>query len=239
MSALGDPLARPAASLARPRAWALLLAYPVLALLGAATRWHGFSLAAALVLVSVPLAPALHARRPGAWLLWLALVGGLLALAWCGLLKAVLETLPVLVNLFLAWLFGHTLRAGARPLIARLIAAVEDESRLSLPGVSRYARRLTVFWTALCASQALLIAVLLVLLRPAGAPHLPAPLAWWALVYVHAGAYVVMGLAFALEYPLRRWRLRHLPHLRLGAFLARLIACWPRLMGEQLRDVRR
>ncbi|MEO6032179.1 MAG: hypothetical protein ABIP61_09800 [Burkholderiaceae bacterium] len=54
-----------------------------------------------------------------------------------------LRFLPPLILLWLAFLFGRTLRAGAMPLIER----IARHSNPALPApLCRYARRLTVIW---------------------------------------------------------------------------------------------
>lgn len=64
----------------------------------------------------------------------------LASLAW-----AVLRYLPPLVLLWLAFIFGRTLRAGAMPLIER----IARHSNPALPAaLCRYTRRLTALWCA-------------------------------------------------------------------------------------------
>lgn len=64
----------------------------------------------------------------------------LASLVWDGL-----RYLPSLVLLWLAFLFGRTLRAGATPLIERI--ARHGNPALS-PALCRYTRRLTALWCA-------------------------------------------------------------------------------------------
>lgn len=214
----------------------LLLAYPLLAIAGALTHRQVLALAALLLLLSLLLWPALRARRPGAWLLWSGLLAGSVWLAGRGLAGLALDTVPLLLNLLLAWLFGRTLRAGRQPLIAQFIEAIEGAPRLAMPGIARYARQLTAFWAALLAGQALLLGAMLVCQVPGGllvrlgaVPPWPVPLAW-VQGYVHVGAYLLLAAVFALEYLFRRWHLRHLPHLGLHALLHRLALRWPQLI---------
>lgn len=214
----------------------LLLGYPLLALAGAWTHRQGWSLAALVLLLSVLLLPAMFARRAWAWLLWLGLAGGVLWLAMRGLAALVLDTVPILVSLLLAWWFGRSLRAGRQPRVAGFIEAIEGAPRLAQPGIARYARQLTWFWTVLLAAQAVLLGVLQVLAVPGGlfatlghAPPLALP-ASWALGYVHLGSYALLGAAFLLEYLFRRWHLRHLEHLRLHDLVMRLAVRWPQLV---------
>lgn len=214
----------------------LLLVYPVLATAGAITQRQLLSLTAFAVLLGLLLWPALRRGQPGAWLLWLGALGLMAALAAVGLAALALDGVPVALNLLVAWLFGRTLRRGRQPLIAQFIEAIEGAPRLAEPGLARYARRLTVFWTGLLVAQALLLGVLLVCQVPGGilaqwavASPWPVPQVW-AQSYVHVGAYLLLGVAFVLEYGFRRWHLRHLSHLGLHALLHRLALRWPQLI---------
>lgn len=221
---------------AQTRPLPLLLAYPLLAVAGALTHWQALTLAACALLASLLLWPALRAGRPGAWLAWLGLLGGLAWLAARGLAALALDAVPLLLNVLLAWLFGRTLRAGRQPLVAQFIEAIEGTPRLAMPGIARYARRLTAFWATLLGGQALVLGAMLFCQVPGGilarlglpSPW-PVPLAW-VQGYMHAGAYLLLGAVFVLEYLFRRWHLRHLPHLGLPALLHRLALRWPQLV---------
>jgi len=55
----------------------------------------------------------------------------------------------------------------------------------------------------------------------------------WAAICLHVGGYLVLAVAFALEYGYRRWRLRHLSHPGLHDMLLKLMLQWPRLMNSK------
>jgi uncharacterized membrane protein len=219
----------------------LLLAYPLLAVAGALLHRQLLSLAALALLLGLLLWPALRARHPAAWLLWSGLSGAMALLAARGLAALVLDAVPLLLNLMLAWVFGRTLRAGRRPLVAQFIEAIEGAQRLALPGIAPYARRLTLFWAVLLTAQGLVLGVLLSCQVPGGLlVRLGVPSPWplpqpWVQGYVHLGAYLLMAAVFALEYLFRRWHLRHLPHLGLHALLHRLALRWPQLIRGRNR----
>jgi uncharacterized membrane protein len=227
---------------AQGRPLPLLLAYPLLAIAGAVTHRQLLTLGALALLASLLLWPALRARRPGAWLLWLGLVGALAWLGTQGLAVLVLDTVPLLLNLLLAWLFGRTLRSGRQPLVAQFIEAIEGAPRLAQPGIARYARQLTAFWTLLLGGQALLLGTMLLCQVPGGLlARLDLPSPWpipaaWVQAYMHAGVYLLLGVVFVLEYLFRRWHLRHLPHLGLHAFVLRLALRWPQLIRGRNRE---
>jgi uncharacterized membrane protein len=220
----------------RRLAWPLLLAYPWLALAGALGHRPAFQMAALAVLLAATAVLMLDRHHPVRTLLWLALAGAMLAALALGHLALALEAMPILVNAALAWLFGHTLVRGSDPLVARIIRVLEGDAHLRLPGVARYARQVTWAWTLLLAAQALALTAAWLCGVPDGAltamgveSPWPLPQSWTAW-YTHLGAWLVPAVAMVLEYAVRRWRLRHVPHLRLHDFARRLIACWPQLL---------
>ncbi|MHA6205847.1 xanthomonadin biosynthesis protein [Dyella soli] len=217
----------------------LVCAYPVLAMAGALTHRQGFSLAACGLLLTVLMAPALVTRRPLAWVVWSLTLAGMGWLWVHGMVGLLLECVPIAINVLLATLFGRSLVSGSTPLIARFIEAVEGPERLQMPGLAPYARRLTWFWTLLMATQALVLAVLLLCAEPGGllgslglASPWPVP-AGLAQAYVHVGGYVLITAAFVLENLFRRWHLRHLSHPRVHELALGIAARWPQLVrGE-------
>lgn len=216
----------------------LLLACPVLALAGALSHHVSLALLALALFATLAMLPALERRRPGPWLAWLGLQAVLALVAWLGFAGLLLESIPVAVNAGLAWLFARTL-ARPRPLVACCIVAVEGEARLREPGIARYARRLTVYWAALLAANALLLGWLLACLPQVGVlarlgldPGLR--LDAWGAIWLEIGGYALPAILFVLEYAYRRWRWRHLQHPGLAQMLLRLAAQWPRLLHDQV-----
>ena len=224
----------PAPASRRHALW-LLLAYPVLAIAGMVTHRPVFALLALVVLASVPMLPRLLSRRPLPWLLWLLMLAGVWLLSRHGVADLLLEAVPILINVLLACWFGRTL-AGDEPLVARFVVAIEGTERLREPGVARYARQVTWFWTVLLATQALLLTGLLLFAARDGLLlRLGVTPAWlvperWASVWLHVGCYLLLGAAFLLEYAWRRWRLRHLSHPGLHDMLLKLVLRWPQLL---------
>ncbi len=231
----------PALRFPRSLSW-LLAAYPLLAIVGVLSHRRVFSLLAMLLLATVLMLPMLRSRRPLPWLGWGTLVAASLWLGLRGWATLVLDLVPVLVNLLLAWLFGRTLGTGKRPLISQLIRALEGPARLAQPGIARYARQLTVFWTGLLLLQALLIGALVLCAVPDGLlaqlGHAPTPAipARWVQGYVHGGAYALLAAVFGLEYLFRRWHLRHVPHQRLRDLMRQTAVRWPQLLRGQDMD---
>lgn len=229
----------PAARLRR-LALPLLLAWPPLALAGALSQRQGFDVASLVVLLVASGLLLLGRQRPLASLLWLLSAVALLAAAAVGRLQLALDVVPILANVALAWLFGHTLAAGRTPLVAQVIRVLEGEDGLRGPGVARYARQVTLFWTLLLAAQAVVLTVLLLCSVPGGllatqgwTSPLPVPQAWTAW-YTHLGAWLLPVAAMALEYGFRRWHMRHVPQPGLRRFIVQLVACWPQLLRSML-----
>jgi uncharacterized membrane protein len=225
----------PAESATRRYVLPLLFAYPLLAIAGAVTHRQIFPLAALLLLLTAVMLPRLQTRRTGPWLVWLGVLLALLLLSLYGFAGLLLEAVPVLINALLACWFGSTL-GTSEPLVARFIVAIEGTDRLSQPGVARYARQLTWFWTLLLATQAVVLAVLLLCAEHSGLLArfgIVSPLLLsdrWATAWLHVGGYVLLGAAFLLEYGYRRWRLRHLSHRGLHDMLLKLALHWPQLV---------
>ena len=208
----------------------MVLAYVALVSLAWITGNDALSAVCVVVLISVILAPGLRRRTRGPWLLWLALVGGVIALTSQGHGRLALDLVPLLINLALGILFGYSLTGRHTPLIARAIIAIEGRERLLLPRVSGYARALTVAWTAVFVVQAAIFALVLVWWLP----RMPVddPVHAWLIWYLHVGGYLLPALFMFVEYAFRRWYLRHVPHVPLQVFLQRLIRNWPQLLRD-------
>jgi hypothetical protein len=197
---------------------------------------------ATLIVVTLVLWPGLRRLSPPAIVLWLASACGIAALAIAGCGDIALDFLPVIINLALCALFARTLAPGAEPLIARLIAVIEDPARVALPRVAGYARALTWVWAIVLGAQALLLAALIVCAVPGGllarlgiaSPFAIAADDWrWFLIF---GSYATVLALLVLEYAFRRWYLRHIPHVSLPVFMSRLVRRWPALAASVMRD---
>lgn len=207
---------------------ALGVAYPVAAHLAVLSA-NAASVAASVgLLVVLVLLPALRARRPLAWALLLVAGIGLYGAAARGQALLLLFLPPILINGFMTWLFGHTLRAGRLPLIERIIRALHDERDDLDAAIIGYARRLTFAWASLFAALAavnLLLAALAVpggFLRAAGIdPPVAVPLATWSL-FANVLNYVIVGAMFAIEFRFRRRRFPQQSYRGFLDFLRRL-----------------
>ena len=191
--------------------------YPVLAHIAALTGKPGLIAASIGLLVVLVLLPAL---RNGRLLAWTVLVGaayGLHAAVESGWAVSLLMLPPVLLNGFMAWLFGHTLRNGQVPLIERAARAMRGPGAVLGDDVVRYARGVTQVWTALFVVLAAVNLVLAALARPGGLllaagvePAVSVPLGAWSL--------------FAIEFVVRGQRFPDQPYSGLIDFTRRLAA---------------
>ena len=215
--------------------------YLLLAHAAASSDGNGLALLAGLVLSLMLLWPGLQARRIRAWAALLLLAAGLLWLQRQSLGLLPLYAPPVLLNLFLAWLFGHTLAEGRTPLIAQFMHAVHPPP--VAPALLAYARRLTLAWSLLFVLLALLSLVLALLAVPQGllasagvAPPWPLPQTLWSL-FANLFNYLIVGMFFVAEFAYRRRRFRDLPYRTLPEFVSGLAALgpafWRRIVQRQ------
>lgn len=183
-----------------------------------------------VLLVSAVLAARLRAGSRSAWLGWIMVVVSVAALTVNGYGRLALDLVPVAINLGLAFLFGLSLSGAHTPLIARAIIAIDGRERLDQPLVAGYARTLTLAWTLLFALQT----VAFLLLMFVWLPQLPADSRAhaWATTWLHVGGYLLPAVFMLIEYGVRRWYLRHLPHVPPSRFAYQLARNWPQLLRD-------
>jgi len=218
----------------------LLITYAILAHLWAARGESACAALAILVLLgALTIRPLL---RGSPWALGLlaaaaAVVGLTNAAHWAALL---LFLPPVIINLGLAWLFGHTLARGRTPLVAQIVALLHPDNDVPDESVWDYARSVTVCWTVLFCVNASICLVLALLATPLGllsafgiAPPFGIATSHWS-GFANFGCYGLSGLMFVLEYAYRRRRYPEQPYRNLFHFLARAASVGPAL-SKQLR----
>jgi uncharacterized membrane protein len=102
------------------------------------------------------------------------------------------------IYLSLLWLFGHTLRDGHEPLVARLARRVHG----ALPSeMAAYTRRVTYAWCFFFSVQIIVSALLFKF----------APLSIWSL-FINVLNFPLLALMFICEYAFRSMRHREFPH---------------------------
>lgn len=189
--------AHPAGRLAKVLVAIVLLGYPVAIYLLRGRFSPSQLLAGLLALLGLrTLVSAWVLRRRVAWQVALALLlwsgAAVVWLAFADVHMRWLRLYPMLLDLGVAAIFLGSLASG-RPLVERIARAFRPD--LPVEAVA-YTRRVTIAWGVL------MVLVALVSLYTA----LGASLRIWSL-FNGAGAYVVIGLAFVLEYALR-WHLK-------------------------------
>lgn len=223
----------PESTAAVVRRWSLLAmiaGYLVLVMISWATGSDLLSAICVVLLVSAVLAARLRAGSRVAWLIWMVVVAGVLALTFTGHGRLALDLVPLAINLGLAALFGLSLTAKHTPLISRAIIAIEGRERLGQPRVAGYARALTLAWTLLFVVQSLAFVLLLFVWMPNLSVESPAYL--WSTRWLHVGGYLLPAVFMVVEYGVRRWYLRHLPHLPARQFADQLVRNWPKLLRD-------
>jgi len=168
------------------------------------------------VMALVPLARG----RAWAWLLLLGSAVLLWSLRGGPVPELLLLFPPMLFTGVLGWWFARSLGAGRIPVIARIVAALEDCTAPELPGeLARYARRLTAAWAVLLLAMTVANLVLALLAEPNGlllrmgrAPPLPVSQEAWSTVANLLDHGIIAGF-FVAEF---LWRQVRFPHRRQG-----------------------
>jgi uncharacterized membrane protein len=217
---------------------ALAIAYPVLAHAAVVSRSAAVTVASLAVLVSLTLLPRLVARNVVAWCVLPVVIA---ALWWLSRVNAAwlpLYATPVFINLFAAWVFGHTLAPGSVPLIERLARLMHEPDGIS-DDIARYARKVTVAWTILPIVIALLNLTLALLATPDGIllmlglePPVTVPVSVWSL-FANFLNYVIAGAFFLAEYIYRQHRFPEQPYRNIVDFMRKAGRLGPRIMGTR------
>jgi uncharacterized membrane protein len=216
----------------------LAIAYPVLAHLAVVSRSIGATVASLAVLALLALFPRLAARSAIAWCLAPVVAGGLLLLAYSNAAWLPLYATPVFVNLFGAWIFGHTLAPGQMPLIERLARLLHEPDGIG-DEIARYARKVTLMWALFLSSLAVLNLTLALLAAPGGVllmmgwrPFVTVPVEVWSL-FANFIDYLLAGVLFLAEYAYRQRKFPEQPYRNVFDFLQRARRISHRVLGER------
>ena len=210
---------------------ALGASYPVMAHMAALTRRQDLVACSIGLLVVLVLLPGL---RRGRWLAWAGLVLAapvLYAAVRSGHGMALLFLPPVLINGFVAWLFGHTLAQGRTPLIERVVHAMHGPGATTVTAdMLLYARHVTLFWAVLMSALTVVNLLLAAFASPGGLlriagfdPAVAVPLEAWSL-FANVLNYVIVAAAFAVEYAVRMRRFPRQPYTGFIDFTRKLMA---------------
>ncbi len=216
----------------------LAIAYPVLAHLAVVSRSVAVTVASLAVLTSLALLPRLAARSVVAWCLAPLAAAGLVLLAQSSAAWLPLYATPVFVNLFGAWIFGHTLAPGQTPLIERLARLLHEPEGIS-DEVARYARKVTLMWAVFLSALAVLNLTLALLATPGGVllmmgwrPTVTVPVEVWSL-FANFIDYVLAGALFLGEYAYRQRKFPEQPYRNVIDFMRRARRISHRVLGER------
>lgn len=215
----------------------LAIAYPVMAHWAAVSRSVAVTVGSLAVLASLFLLPRLFARSVLAWILLPVVVVALAMLGREHIAWLPLYATPVCVNLFGAWIFGHTLAAGQVPLIERLARLMHEPDGIS-DEIAKYARHVTLAWTIFLFTLAMLNLTLALFATPDGVllmmgvtPPVTVPREVWSL-FANFLDYVLAGVFFMGEYLYRQRKFPEQPYRNLFDFLQRARRIGPRIMGR-------
>jgi uncharacterized membrane protein/3-hydroxymyristoyl/3-hydroxydecanoyl-(acyl carrier protein) dehydratase len=214
---------------------AFAVSYPALAHATSLLESAALALASVVVLAAAVLFQPLIDRRRWAWIA-MPLVGVAIVGLWrLDAAALVLFLPPVLLNIFLAWLFGHTLRRGSVPLIERIVRLMQPPGIPPGRAVVRYAGNLTRIWTLLFVSLGAVNGVLAACVVPGGlldSAGLRPPLAvgrgTWSL-FANVLNYLIVAVFFLLEFWYRMRRFPDRPYRNLREFLSRAAHAAPAL----------
>ena len=213
----------------------LAIAYPLFAHGASLLHSPGLSVVSVVILAAAILVRPLAARRR--WAVF-AVPGAAAVIVGLWMLDAtalVMFLPPVFLFVFLAWLFGHTLRRGSQPLIEQLVRLLEPPGGTPKPAVIRYAVMLTRVWAGLFGGLAIINLGLAAIVKPGGlleAAGLHVPIfvtrEAWSL-FANVLNYIIVSSFFVLEYGYRRHRFPDRPYRNFVDFLRRALAAAPAL----------
>lgn len=214
---------------------ALAIGFPLIAHAAVVTRNGSLTLVSLAVLTLLVMLPRLVRWSPAAWLA-VPVVVGALTLLWRAHAEWLpLYVTPVIVNFFVAWVFGHTLAAGQVPLIERLARLLHEPDTLS-DDIRQYARKVTLAWTLLLCALGLLNLTLALVAEPDGILALmgvPRPFSvsveTWSL-FANCLDYLIAGAFFVAEYFYRNARFPGQPYRNMFDFVRRAVAVGPRAL---------
>lgn len=216
----------------------LAVAYPVLAHSAILSRSVALTEVSVAVLALLALLPRLANRSIIAWCLVPVVVAGLFFLAHADVAWLPLYAAPVLIQLFIAWIFGHTLAAGQMPLIERFARLMHEPDGIS-DDIRQYARKVTLAWTLFPILIALLNLTLALLAEPNGilliagvTPPVTVPVEWWSL-FANFLNYLLTGAFFLAEYAYRQYRFPDQPYRNIIDFFQKARRIGPRIMDRK------
>jgi uncharacterized membrane protein len=214
----------------------LVVLYMVVTHLAVVLQSDRLALISINLLALILLLGPLKQRRPWAYLVMATLIAMVYVGSGARLAQAVIFLPPIVVNMGLCWLFGHTLVGNSTPLVVRMVRLLHGKDDLTAQ-ILRYARRVTEIWTGLFLFNAVVCLVLALCATPGGLllmagyrPMFTAPVRDWSL-FSDLGCNVLVGLMFVVEYMYRRRLFPSQPYRNFFDFLRRAAAIGPALLA--------
>ena len=197
----------------------LAISYPCVVHAAIVSGSELLTVLAVAILGTLLLAPGLRAGNPVAWITAPFLAMGIVWLlhAHIGWLPLYVYAPPVLINFFVAWIFGRTLLAGRTPLIERLVRLLHEPDAALDPAILIYARRLTLTWAVLLSGLGLASLWLALYATPRT----------WSL-FANLLSYLIVGGFFLAEYAYRQRRFPQQPYRNIFDFMRRTAIAWQR-----------
>jgi uncharacterized membrane protein len=218
----------------------LIVLYMVITHLAVVLPSDRMALVSINLLVLILLLGPLKKRRPWAYVGLIAALAMLYEGSGVRLAQVVIFLPPVLVNVGLCWLFGHTLVGESTPLVVRIVRLLHGKDDLTASVLS-YARTVTACWTILFLFNAVVCLVLALCARPGGLllsagyqPVFTVPARDWSL-FSDIGSNVLVGLMFIVEYTYRRRIFPWQPYRNFFDYLRRTAAVGPALLADLTR----
>jgi uncharacterized membrane protein len=218
----------------------LILLYMVVTHLAVVLPSDRLALISINLLALIVLLGPLKKRQPWAYLAMAAMVAMLYFGSGARLAQVVIFLPPIVVNVGLCWLFGHTLLGERTPLVVRMVRLLHGKDDLT-DQMLRYARRVTAIWTGLFLFNAVVCLVLALCATPGGLllaagyrPMFTVPVRDWSL-FSDIGCNVLVGLLFVVEYTCRRRLFPRQPYRNFFDFLQRAAAIGPALFADLMR----
>ncbi len=218
----------------KPLAFALALAYPVLAHVAVARGDARLMAGSLVVLVLAMTLPGIARGRAPAFVGFVLGVALVYAAHRADSSALLLYLPPVALNVLIGWIFARTLGPGGMPLVERFSRAL-NEGHTFDPRIPAYARRVTIAWAVLLFSLALVDLVLALFAVPDGMllrfgvePPFTVPQAWWS-AFANFLGWGFIALLFVGEWFYRKRHFPVQPYRNFAEFAQRFARIGPAL----------
>jgi uncharacterized membrane protein len=218
----------------------LAIGFPLIAHAAVVSRNGSLTIISLAVLTLLVMLPRLVRWSGAAWCAVPVVTGALVLLWRAHAAWLPLYVTPVIVNFFVAWIFGHTLAPGQVPLVERLARLMHGSETLP-DDIVHYARKVTLAWTVLTCALGVLNLTLALVAEPGGilalcgiTPPFTVSVETWSL-FANGLDYLIAGGFFVAEYFYRNTRFPDQPYRNMFDFVKRALAVGPQVLGTRDR----